>query len=152
MAQPTPLDVLIDLATRNSDDRAQGLGAALRNESSGSKRLSLLTDYRRDYIARFDQGARDGMAAIALTNYYHFMRRLDQAIEEQQRVVEQSKVRSIAARQELSEAERRRLSLVTLRERRLDVMRRVEAKREQHAHDEIASRIATHGAGQERSR
>lgn len=152
MPHPTPLDVLIDLATEHSDERAKRLGAALQRESSGEKRLALLTDYRRDYMIRFDQTARRGMTATALINFYHFMQKLDQAIEQQQQLVEQSKARSVAARLELGEAERRRLSLVTLKDRRLAVTRQTEAKREQRAHDEIATRIAVHGTGVDRTR
>jgi flagellar FliJ protein len=147
MAAPAPLDILIDLASQASDERAKSLAAALSRESDSEKRLALLEDYRRDYLQRYDSAGRAGLTATALINFYHFLQKLDLAIEQQKTVVEQAKALAIAARQELQDAERKRKSLMTIQDRRLAALRAAEARREQRGHDEISQRLAMYGAG-----
>ena len=152
MPQPTPLQMLIDLASQKSDERTKALGAALSRESSNETRLALLLDYKRDYLETFERAQRSGLTAPALVNFHHFLKKLDAAIEQQATVVRQSKAQTLAAREQLLQAERKRLSLVTLHDRRRAAERVTEARREQRGHDEISARIAVHGAGVERKK
>lgn len=147
MATPAPLDILIDLASTASDERAKALAGALNRESDSAKRLDLLADYRRDYLVRYDSARRSGLTATALINFYHFLQKLDQAIEQQQAVVARAKANSSVARVELQEAERKRKSLMTIQDRRLATLRVIEARREQRANDEFSQRLAVYGAG-----
>lgn len=150
MPQPAPLDMLIDLASQASDERAKALAVALGRESDSAKRLDLLADYRRDYLARYDSARRSGLTATALINFYHFLQKLDLAIEQQQAVVDRARANAESARLDLQEAERKRKSLVTINDRRLAALRVAEARREQRSNDEISQRLAVYGAGVDR--
>lgn len=147
MPPPTALEMLIELASRNSDGRARSLGEALGRESSTDKRLQLLQDYRRDYLERFDTAGRRGLTATALVNFHHFLQKLDSAIEQQRSACERARAETASARADLTEAERKRKSLVTLQDRRVSAERVLAARREQRSMDEISARIATRGSG-----
>lgn len=142
MADTNALTVLIELAQQASDERARQLGSALSRESDNAKRLTLLDDYRRDYLASFERACRNGLSPAGLVNFHEFLRKLDVAIAQQRHAAEHAAELAAGARAALREAERKRQSLVTLRERRLAVGRAIEARREQKLHDEIAMQIA----------
>jgi flagellar FliJ protein len=147
MAAPTPLEILIDLASQNADERVKQLGGALSRESDSRKRLTLLVDYRRDYLGTYDRAARAGLTATALINFYHFLQKLDLAIEQQKAIVDEASAQTLTARQDFQDAERKRKSLVTLQDRRVAALRVIEARREQRGHDEISQRMVQYGSG-----
>ena len=147
MAQQTPLELLIELATHNSDSRIKQLGGALSRESSAAKRLQMLEDYRRDYLGTFDRAGRAGLTATALINFYNFLQKLDHAITQQSQIVAHAQAATLSARNDLRDAEIKKLSLVTLQDRRIAADRVVDARREQRQMDEISTRIAVHGVG-----
>ncbi len=136
------LTTLIELAQKASDERARQLGGALSRESDSSKRLAMLDDYRRDYLLNFDSVCRRGVSPAGLVNFHQFLNKLDVAIAQQRRAVEHAAHVAAGARVAMREAERKRQSLVTLRERRLAAGRAHEARLEQKLHDEIAMQIA----------
>lgn len=142
MADTNALTVLIELAQTASDERARQLGSALSRESDNAKRLALLDDYRREYLARFERACRSGLSPAGLVNFHQFLSKLDVAIAQQRHAAEHATELAAGARAALREAERKRQSLVTLRERRLAAGRAIEARREQKLHDEIAMQIA----------
>ena len=151
MSQPNALEHLIDLAQKQSDERVKRLADALKRESSNDKRLQLLIDYRRDYWKAFEAAQRTGLSAAALINYHHFLQKLDAAVEQQQQTLEHAKASSASARVAFSEAERRRQSLVSLKDRRAAAARVVEARKDQRRQDEVSQRISQHGTGVDRS-
>lgn len=152
MPAQTPLEILIDLASQNADERVKQLGGALARETDSRKRLTMLVDYRRDYLAKYDRAGRGGLTATALINFYHFLQKLDLAIEQQQAFVDQASAQTQNARQEFQDAERKRKSLVTLQDRRVAALRLIEARREQRGHDEISQRIVQYGSGVDASK
>lgn len=151
MAEPNALAFLIDLAQRQSDERVKRLADAIQRESSNDKRLALLVEYRGDYWRAFEEAQRTGLSAAALVNFHHFLQKLDAAVEQQRTIVHQAKALSANARLAYSEAERKRQSLVTLKDRRVAAARVREARRDQGRQDEVAQRLAQHGSGIERN-
>jgi flagellar FliJ protein len=147
MSTPGALDLLIDLASRQSDARTRDLGHALRNETSEGKRLALLRDYRTTYLGTLAQAQRRGLSSGMLINYNRFLTKLDAAIEQQEAIVAAAKGHTEAARTKLNEAERKRKSLVTISDRRAAAARVAEGRREQKQHDEISNRLASYGNG-----
>lgn len=142
MADTNALTILIELAQKASDERARQLGSALSRETDNAKRLAMLDDYRRDYLVSFDRACKAGLSPAGLVNFHQFLRKLDVAIAQQRQAAEHAAYVATSARNALQEAERKRQSLVTLRERRLAVGRAQDARREQKLHDEIAMQIA----------
>lgn len=142
MASTQQLETLIDLARRETDDAAKRLGAALKAVADAEEKLNMLVGYRDEYGRRFDASQQQGITPMAYRNFQAFMEKLDTAIKGQQEVVRHSKARGDQEKQAWQEAERKRMSFSTLRDRAQAQELKKEAKRDQKAMDEHASRQA----------
>jgi len=140
MASTQQLETLIDLARRETDDAAKRLGAALKAVADAEEKLNMLVGYRDEYGKRFDASQQAGITPMAYRNFQAFMEKLDSAIQGQQEVVRHSKVRGEQEKSLWQEAERKRMSFSTLRDRAQAQELRKEAKRDQKAMDEHAAR------------
>jgi flagellar FliJ protein len=142
MASTQQLETLIDLARRETDDAAKRLGAALKAAADAEEKLNMLIGYRDEYGRRFDASQQQGITPMAYRNFQAFMEKLDTAIKGQQEVVRHSKARGDQEKQAWQDAERKRMSYSTLRDRAEAQELKKEAKRDQKAMDEHASRQA----------
>jgi flagellar protein FliJ len=142
MASTQQLETLIDLARRETDDAAKRLGAALKAVAEAEEKLNMLVGYRDEYGRRFDASQQQGITPMAYRNFQAFMEKLDTAIKGQQEIVRHSKARGDKEKQLWQDAERKRMSYSTLRDRAEAQELRKEAKRDQKAMDEHASRQA----------
>ena len=142
MASTQQLETLIDLARRETDDAAKRLGAALKAVADAEEKLNMLVGYREEYGRRFDASQQQGITPMAYRNFQAFMEKLDTAIKGQQEVVRHSKARGDQEKQLWQDAERKRMSFSTLRDRAEAQELKKEAKRDQKAMDEHASRQA----------
>jgi flagellar FliJ protein len=142
MASTQQLETLIDLARRETDDAAKRLGAALKAATDAEEKLNMLIGYRDEYGRRFDASQQQGISPMAYRNFQAFMEKLDSAIQGQQEVVRHSKARGDQEKQVWQDAERKRMSYSTLRDRAEAQELKKEAKRDQKAMDEHASRQA----------
>lgn len=142
MASTQQLETLIDLARRETDDAAKRLGAALKAVADAEEKLNMLVGYREEYGRRFDESQQQGITPMAYRNFQAFMEKLDTAIKGQQEVVRHSKARGDQEKQMWQDAERKRMSYSTLRDRAEAQELKKEAKRDQKAMDEHASRQA----------
>lgn len=142
MASTQQLETLIDLARRETDDAAKRLGAALKAVADAEEKLNMLVGYRDEYGRRFDASQQQGITPMAYRNFQAFMEKLDTAIKGQQEIVRHNKVRGDQEKQLWQDAERKRMSYSTLRDRAEAQELKKEAKRDQKAMDEHASRQA----------
>lgn len=142
MASTQQLETLIDLARRETDDAAKRLGAALKAVADAEEKLNMLVGYRDEYGRRFDASQQQGITPMAYRNFQAFMEKLDSAIKGQEDVLRHTKARGDQEKQLWQEAERKRMSYSTLRDRAQAQELKKEAKRDQKAMDEHASRQA----------
>jgi flagellar FliJ protein len=142
MASTQQLETLIDLAQRETDDCAKRLGTALKAVNDAEEKLNMLIGYRDEYGRRFDASQQAGISPMAYRNFQAFMEKLDAAIQGQQEVLRHSQSRGEQEKKQWQDAERKRMSFSTLRERAETQALKVEAKRDQKAMDEHASRQA----------
>jgi flagellar FliJ protein len=142
MASTQQLETLIDLARRETDDAAKRLGAALRAVSEAEEKLNMLVGYRDEYGRRFDATQQAGITPMAYRNFQAFMEKLDNAIKGQQEVLRHSQQRGELEKGKWQAAERKRVSYATLRDRATVQAQQAEAKRDQKAMDEHATRQA----------
>jgi flagellar FliJ protein len=142
MASTQQLETLIDLAQRETDDCAKRLGAALKAVNEAEEKLNMLIGYRDEYGRRFDASQQAGITPMAYRNFQAFMEKLDSAIQGQQEVLRHAQSRGEMDKKQWQDAERKRMSFSTLRERAEAQALKVEAKRDQKAMDEHASRQA----------
>lgn len=72
-------------------DRARDMGAAQQGLSAAEQRLQDLQQYHADYLNNFRRTATAGGNALALRDYQQFLGRLQEAIRQQQLIVEQAR-------------------------------------------------------------
>jgi len=148
MTQPSPLKTLIGLAEEELDAAAQKLGRLQRERAEVEKQLDALVTYRAEYHRRFNEAARLGMDAGSVRNFQAFITTLDQAIEQQQRLLTQATARVEAAKPEWLSSKQKLGSFEVLQTRQDEVAARQEARREQRDTDEYSARIARMRAAQ----
>src|SRR5690349_5463950 len=105
----SPLDTLIELATKESEDAAQNLGAAIRTTEEAQEKLTLLLQYRDDYTARAQSGCIAGINAMEYRNFQAFLTKLDSAVAGQQAIVLSAQNRIAERRITWQECERKRM-------------------------------------------
>jgi flagellar protein FliJ len=142
MKRPDAIEILIQLAQKASDEQARTLGNALRREFNDKERLRLLSDYRNEYLTRYNKLRNNGVSAVEMLNFQQFLDKLDVAIAQQYDALGSAQTAAGSARAALGESERSRQSLVLLRDRRKDAAQSVEIRREQKLHDEFAMQNA----------
>ena len=142
MATRSPLETLIELAVRETDDAAKKLGVAIRAQQDHEKKLTVLQDYRDDYAQRLQQTQMNGMTPMQYRNFQAFLAKLDNAIKGQAQFVELAQQRVERERATWQEAERKRMSYNALQSRADKEALQRENKRDQKMMDEHATRQA----------
>ncbi len=142
MASTSALQTLVDLAQRESDNRAKRLGVALKAVEEAEQKLQMLLGYRQDYADRLDQAQMNGITPFAYANFVAFLGKLDNAINGQREVIKHAEYKADTERKALQESERKRLSYRTLNERAAAQALAIEARRDQKMMDDFAARTA----------
>lgn len=140
MKRQTAIELLINLAKRDSDDAAHRLAAALSRETDAQKTLELLTQYHHDYADRFQQAMMKGMSTASHRNFESFLAKLDQAIVDQKEMLKRSQNSVNQSRISWQEHNRKCLSYDTLHKRQIASAQQKALKQDQKAMDEHASR------------
>ena len=140
MPQKLPLDTLIELARGKTDDAARRLGALQSAQLDAKQKLTLLIQYRQDYLAQLQAQMQQGVSTSQWFNYQDFLATLDGAISQQRALAQQADVRLQHGRNEWQNQKRRLNSFDTLAERAERQAQQVQAKREQRDSDERAAR------------
>lgn len=142
MANSSALQTLVDLAQRESDNRAKRLGVALKAVEEAEQKLQMLLGYRQDYADRLDQAQMNGITPFAYANFVAFLGKLDNAINGQREVIKHAEYKADTERKALQESERKRLSYRTLNERAAAQALALETRRDQKMMDDFAARTA----------
>ena len=140
MAKTSTLDMLIDLAKNDTDEAARKLAQMANARRDAEQQLEALHSYRLDYAQRLQQASQTGLTASNYHNFRQFIATLDEAISQQNKILEQLDARLSKGR-EAWQAEKRRLSsFETLQTRQLRQQAVFESRREQRFYDEISAR------------
>lgn len=134
MPKPFVLQPLLDLSRSHLDNATSELGKLIAQEQEGSRKLEMLQEYRSEYIARFRSAVSDGLGVETLRNYGAFMARIDEAIEVQRGLLDQSQRRTNAGKQAWVVQRNRVKAFDTLHERHLE--------REQHQLNKLEQRTS----------
>lgn len=146
MTKPFTLQPLLDLAHQKNDAATKKLGQLNQQQQSAQQKLTTLQQYRRDYQMKFQEASQQGMGPADLRNFQDFINRLDQAIRQQQQVIEKAKTNVQTGRHELMDSTRKMKSFDTLAQRHVESEMKVEAKKEQRLQDEQTGRFAAQHA------
>lgn len=144
MTKPFSLQTLMKLAQHQKDSATSRLGQLNRQQQSVQQSLDTLLEYRKDYHARLQEAVRNGMSPADLRNFQQFINKLDEAISQQLKLVEQSKASTQAGRNEFDTTRRKLKSFDTLQQRHIDEQKKIAEKSEQKMLDEHTSRVAAY--------
>lgn len=140
MTNPTAIQTLTELATREVDELARRLGVAVRANEENEQKLALLVQYREDYAQRCQRDLAAGLSTQGYQNFRVFLNKLDDAIDGQREVIRHSMQQVETERQAWQGAERKRMSFDTLTSRAQQQAYQQNMRREQKSTDEYASR------------
>jgi flagellar FliJ protein len=144
MAKSFPLQQLLNLAQSKNEEATRRLGQLNKQQNDTQAQLDMLYQYRREYQVRLQSASQDGMNPALLRNFQEFIYKLDVAIEQQTKIVEQSKISTQKGLNEFANAQRKLKSYDTLQQRHFEIQVRTETRLEQRAMDEHTGRMAAY--------
>ena len=144
MTKPFHLQPLLNLAQIKNESATRKLGQLNKQQHDTQAQLDVLQQYRKDYQARLQESSQNAMDPALLRNFQEFINKLDLAIAQQIKAVEQSKLSTQMGRGEFAGTQRKLKSFDTLQQRHIETQNKVEAKQEQKAMDEHTSRSAAY--------
>lgn len=154
MSTTQTFEFLIQLAVEKRDLAARALAGSRRQAEDAQRKLEMLTQYHRDYLARMHSGhggdGGDGANAtdlVRMANYRAFTDKLEKALLQQRRETEACESYANACFHRLQGEERKLKSLQTAHGRRAEEARRGVARFEQKRMDEFAARASSNGGG-----
>jgi flagellar FliJ protein len=140
-----PLQPLMALLAQTERERDAAFAAQQRAADAHAQAVAQadqLVAYRREYEQRWSAQFAAGGRIELVHCYRGFMDRLTQAVDQQQRIVQQAAAQAERARIELAEHELRVGSVRKLIERRRQEQRVVAERLEQKQSDEFSARMA----------
>lgn len=140
MAKTSTLDTLVDLARNDTDEAARQLAQLNNARRDAEQQLESLHSYRKDYAERLQQQSRSGLTASNYHNFRQFIATLDDAISQQNKILEQLDARLSKGRDSWQAEKRRLSSFETLQTRQLRRQAVLDSRREQRLNDEISAR------------
>lgn len=140
MARAFPLQSLLDLSQLRLDEAARKLGELIAGEQEASQRHALLVQYREEYRARFVAAAQDGLSPGTWRNFASFLAKLDEAINQADSAMAQTRQRTVAGQQEWVEKRGRVKAFDTLSDRHQTRVAYQDQRQEQKASDEHGAR------------
>lgn len=144
MTKSFSLQPLIKLAQHQNDSATRKLGQLNRQQQNAQQSLDALLEYRKDYQTRLQEATRNGMSQPDLRNFQQFINKLDDAISQQLKVVEQSKTLTQAGRNEFDTTRHKLKSFDILQQRHIEEQKRNAGKSEQKTLDEHTGRFAAY--------
>ena len=140
MVKPFTLQTVLELMQMRADDATRQLARLIASERDARSRLGLLTQYRDDYGARFQEAARGGLPQREWRNYQEFINRLDEAIEIQRKSVLQQALDTAAGQASWQQQRGKLKAFDTLSTRHYASESARQLKWEQKIQDEFAAR------------
>ena len=137
------LRTLLEREQKRRDEQMAQVRAAVANAQAQQQQADGLDGYRGEYCAKWSAQFRQAANMEILRSYHGFLSRLDQAITQQQSVVEHAQRMVEAHRQRLVEREIRVATVERLIQRREAMLAKVADRRDQKNLDELAQRLAT---------
>ncbi len=100
MSQKFPLHSILHLSQLRLDEATLKLGQLIASEQEAGKRFDLLVEYRAEYHARFLVAAKAGIGPKEWENFQKFLQRLDEAVNQADKFVQQTRKGTSTGQQE----------------------------------------------------
>jgi flagellar FliJ protein len=140
MTRAFPLQSLLELSQLRLDEAGRKLGELIAGEQEASRRHELLVNYREEYRARFVRAAQEGLRPDEWKNYAAFIARLDDAINQADSAMAQTRQMTVAGQEEWVSKRGRVKAFDTLSDRHQSRMTYQDQRQEQKLSDEHAAR------------
>lgn len=140
MAKPFSLQPVLDLMQSRADEATRRLAQLIAAEQDAKGKLDLLLQYREEYARRFQAAGQTGLSPLSWKNFQDFLARLDDAIEQQRRVVAHSSNNTVAGQQHWQQQRVKLKAIDTLSVRYARMELTLESRREQKLSDEFSAR------------
>ncbi len=132
---------VLKVAENREASAAKKLGQSQQTQKAEEDKLDNLRQYHLDYMQRFKQAASAGMNAGQLREYQAFLNKLDQAINEQEKIVHNSQKNAVQMKKQWAQTHVRTKSMDKAMSRMKDSERKQQDARDQKVSDEIAQRL-----------
>lgn len=148
MTQPFPLEILKVLSLLRNDQATRQLGHVNRRFQDEEKKLALLQNFRADYEARYQKAGQQGESCDTLTNFRHFLDRLDEAVRQQLGVLDQMRQQVFRQQGSVRQTHRQVKSMEVLADRHRDrELERVGRLEQKTTDEQVGQKIARHVLG-----
>jgi flagellar FliJ protein len=137
------LRTLLEREQKRRDEQMAAVRNAVANVEAQQQQADGLTGYRSEYCQKWSAQFQQAAQMEILRSYHGFLSRLDQAISQQQSVVEHARRMVDAQRQRLVEREIRVATVERLIKRREALLAKVADRRDQKNLDEMAQRLSS---------
>lgn len=134
----------MNLAQHQNDSATRKLGQLSQQQQSAQQKLDALLEYRKDYQGRLQEASRSGMDQAELRNFQQFINKLDEAIHQQTKLVEHSKISTQVGRNEFDTTRRKLKSFDMLQQRHIEEQKKAAKQSEQKVLDEHTGRFITY--------
>jgi len=135
------LKTLLEREEKRRDEQMAAVRAAAANAEAQQQQADGLTTYRSEYCQKWSAQFRQAAQMEILRSYHGFLSRLDQAITQQQSVLEHAGRMVEVQRQRLVEREIRVATVQRLIKRREALLAKIADRRDQKNQDEMAQRL-----------
>ena len=136
------LHTLLEREKKRRDEQMAQVRNAVANVEAQQQQADGLTTYRGEYCLKWSVQFQQAAQMEILRSYHGFLSRLDQAIGQQQSVVEHAQRMVDVQRQRLIEREIRVATVERLIKRREAMLAKVADRRDQKNLDELAQRLS----------
>jgi flagellar FliJ protein len=140
------LRILLEREQKRRDEQMAQVRNAVANAEAQQQQADGLSGYRDEYCRKWSAQFQQAATIEILRSYQGFLSRLDQAITQQQSVVEHAQRMVEAHRQRLVEREIRVATVERLLQRREAMLAKLADRRDQKNLDELAQRLANANA------
>lgn len=141
MKHSNAFDLLIELSTHQTNEVAQKLGKLVTEREQAGLQLEALNQYRLDYAQRLLEAGQSGVTMSNYMNFRRFIGTLDEAIQQQNKLVDILN-QKIVQQQAIWIEEKQRLNAYeTLQERRRAELSLANSRREQRLNDEMSASL-----------
>lgn len=137
------LRTLLEREQKRRDEQMAQVRNAVANVEAQRQQADGLSTYRTEYCQKWSAQFRQAAQIEILRSYHGFLARLDQAITQQESVVEHAQRMVDVQRQRLVEREIRVATVERLIKRREAMLAKVADRRDQKNLDELAQRLSS---------
>ncbi|MBC7664013.1 MAG: flagellar export protein FliJ [Caulobacter sp.] len=137
------LKTLLEREQKRRDEQMASVRAAAANAEAQQQQADGLSTYRSEYCQKWSAQFQQAAQMEILRSYHGFLSRLDQAISQQQSVLDHAGRMVEVQRQRLVEREIRVATVERLIKRREVLLAKIADRRDQKDLDELAQRLSS---------